>query len=124
MRDDPDTADLLELAHEAISRHVLPGLSGNARFQALMALKAIGIALRQVETGAGCRAEALQSLRQVTTAESLDAANAALSDAIRDGEASEAVFSALIAASRLALAESDPKAVKFEPELKTDTRGS
>jgi hypothetical protein len=109
MQDAPDTADLLRLAHDALAEHVLPDLSGPARYQALMALRALAIATRQIETGPARRAEALDRLRAVAPAATLSAANAALARRIRAGETSEDLHAALLAVAGLAVSESDPK---------------
>ncbi len=120
MRDTPDTPALLRLAERALRDHVLPDLTGPARYQALMALNALAIATRQVETGAKHRAEALDLLSPFTPAETLAAANADLATRIRAGEASPELHAALVAVARLALAESNPKSPALRRPRETD----
>lgn len=46
----PDAADLLAAAHEALSKKVLPALSGSVRYDALMISNALRIAMREIGT--------------------------------------------------------------------------
>ena len=49
MRDKPFGAALLDVAREALTREVVPGLTGRQRYVALMVANAIGIASREIE---------------------------------------------------------------------------
>ena len=48
MRDDPSGAYLLDAARRALTEEVVPGLTGRARYVALMVANAIGIASREI----------------------------------------------------------------------------
>ena len=52
MRPNPSLADLLEIAREVVRQRLVPELSGQARYEALMAANAIAIAMRQIAAGA------------------------------------------------------------------------
>jgi len=51
MTDICDAADLLETARESLLGHVLPGLSGEQRYMALMVANALAIAAREAAFG-------------------------------------------------------------------------
>ena len=48
MRKKPSLADLLDIAHETISKKLTPNLTGEARYNALMVGNAISIVKRQI----------------------------------------------------------------------------
>lgn len=62
MRHEPEAANLLETAREVLRDSVIPCLSGQARYDALMVANAMGIAARQIAAGEGPRREARERL--------------------------------------------------------------
>ena len=61
-RDRPDAAELLEIARAALRESVLPELSGEARFSALMVANAMAMAIRELQQGAGLDRDARDDL--------------------------------------------------------------
>ena len=79
-RDRPDPATLLEQARNSLLRHVLPGLEGDARYEALMIASSMAIAAREFADGAGIAAEDAAAWRAFCGV----AGEAPLDDLIRD----------------------------------------
>ena len=65
MRDRPDTADLLEIAHQVLRNDLTDLLPTEKRYQALMVSHAIAIAGRQLEVGGETERRELVVLRDL-----------------------------------------------------------
>jgi hypothetical protein len=59
----PGAADLLKMAEQGLQDHVVGKLEGEAKYHALMALRAIAIAKAELEEGAGADAAELRRIQ-------------------------------------------------------------
>ncbi|GMQ90656.1 MAG: hypothetical protein BMS9Abin10_1061 [Gammaproteobacteria bacterium] len=59
MHDRPTASELLQVAREALLAELLPNLSGEQKYSALMIASAMGIAVREAELGHAALAEEL-----------------------------------------------------------------
>jgi hypothetical protein len=59
----PGAADLLKMAQQALQDHVLPKLEGEAKYHALMAMRAVAIAEAELKDGAAADAAELKRIR-------------------------------------------------------------
>ena len=102
----PGPEDLLETAARVLRQHVAGGLSGKARYQALMVANAIAIAGRQVGQAPP------QELADIPAAED----PAALVEAIREGtlDGRTDVFDWILRGLRAEVGVSNPKALARE----------
>ncbi len=97
MTDKPDAAGLLAEARRLLRAEVLPGLSGKARFNALMIANALGIAEREVAAGSE-REDRFRAQVHALGYESTAALNAALRK--EDMKPEQALYEVLLADAR------------------------
>lgn len=84
-----DATELISLARETVLTHLLPGLEGDARYQALMCANALAIALRELahDDAAEQRRQLQELYGEVMDPElDLEAMNMRLARDIRRGE--------------------------------------
>ena|SRR5215207_6160171 len=100
MRDKPFGAALLDVAHQALTREIIPALQGQQRYVALMVANAIGIVSREIEQADKVAKAWDQALARVAQEGegNLEASASQLVAAIRTGEhdADPALHSALL----------------------------
>ena len=121
MRHEPDAANLLAAARDVLRDSIIPGLSGAARYDALMVANAVAIAARQIAAGdrpleeARERLAALYGAPDATLAELEDRFARDLRAGVFDApsEARAAAFDHLWKASCSTAAESNPKALRL-----------
>ena len=117
MRHEPTAANLLDTAREVMRDSIIPGLTGAARYDALMVANAMAIAARQIAAGHRPMEEARQRLATLygapdaTLPDLEDRFAADLRAGVFDApsERREAAFNHLWKASCSAAAESNPK---------------
>lgn len=114
MRDNPDTRDLIRTARNALKSDVLPHVGRDQAYPVRMAINALGIALRQIESGAEFRAAARDALAPFCDADSLDAIAAELARRLRAADPlltqSADLHAALRSVAVLETQESAPRA--------------
>jgi hypothetical protein len=123
MRVQPGARELLEAARAALVNDVLPQLSADGRYAALMAANALAIALRDLasaDTAPGELAR-IAALLGEPGCGPLDRANRTLASRIRtgafdEGDARARLLDHLEATTRERLAVSNPKALRPDPE--------
>lgn len=108
MLDRPDGRELLQETLRTLAEELAPRLSGDARFKALMAANALGMALRELKQGAE-----VEKAQQALQAFDRDVARA-----IRRGDhdAAAALHLLLLAETRARVAISNPKAMQEAPK--------
>ena len=67
MRAGPETATLIDLARETLADEILPRLSGETRYQALMIMSALAIAQREVADAGRSERHAKTAVQMVLT---------------------------------------------------------
>ncbi|MGE5169472.1 MAG: DUF6285 domain-containing protein [Rudaea sp.] len=128
MTDIPDTAELLDTARDALLAELVPGLSKEGRYTALMIANAMAIALRETRHGGDVERREAGVLRALLADVGSDAPSAAalpeLREAVRrairagafdDGARSARITSALLRISADCVRISNPKALRDEP---------
>ena len=117
MQGEPGGAELLRAAREALADEVLPVLTGNHRFTALMIANALGMVERELAAQERLRAtdRAVASFGR-GDADGGEASLRALCAAIRDGrhDGDEALHAALLARSVAAVAVTRPGALSAD----------
>ncbi len=110
IRDHPQGADLLAEARHTLSEGVLPGLTAEARYKLLMALRAMDLAERELRSDSELQNKLKQRLSQlVASGNTVQDRFSVLSKSIRDGafDASEELHEFLLLVTALKLKESD-----------------
>lgn len=124
MRDAPEALSLLHIAEATIKKTLVPALSGERKYEALMAANAIRIAIRQVRDPEGHAAAERAALQRLTGRddEDLEALNAAFAAGLREGRYDPgtgqhaAAARALLSQTVARLAEVNPGALEAERE--------
>lgn len=127
MSEHPNGAELLKVAHEALTRELVSDLPESKRYLALMVANAMAIAARELELGDGATRAELTSLRMLfqdpepdvseDTADRLEALNRRLCADIRagkfdGGEVEARLRGHLRRSAEARVAISNPKALK------------
>ena len=119
MRDHPQGADLLTEAGRVLRESVLPGLTSEARYSVLMALRAMDIAQGELRADPELENKLYHRLSQFIVSGDTDKDRyGALSKRIRDGvfDASEELHIFLLAITAFKLKETDASKVGEELE--------
>ncbi|MGE5103954.1 MAG: DUF6285 domain-containing protein [Betaproteobacteria bacterium] len=125
MTDIPDAAELLDTARDALLAEIVPGLSKEARYTALMIANAMAIATREARRGRDVASGEREALRALLASAGRDAASVgtlpelreALRHAIRDGafdapRRAPQITAALLRVTADWVAVSNPKALR------------
>ncbi len=114
MRDRPNGAELLAEAWRVLSEELASGLSGEQRYQALLAAAAVAMVRRELEAGDAPQAEERRALAALLgETGDLAALNRSLAAAIRAGryDAAPEVHKLLLDSVMARVRESNPKAL-------------
>ncbi len=111
IRDQPQGAELLAQARNVLTDRVLPNLSAETRYQALMAIRAIELSRRELLANRGVESRLVDQLRTLLDAEStVPELFSLVSNKLRNGDfdASEELYTLLSSVVAFKLTETNP----------------